>query len=314
MTTVAGGYCWVSAPGVTVDLDAFETLAAHLRDKNELTVDVRLAFRQALDVYTGDLLGGINLSPWMNTRREEVCCTYIALIEKYIALLENAGDKLEIISVCRTVLDAQPLNEALRLRLSRALAEASKNSEALLQYEQAVRLSFAASAEERSKLIHRHYEQILAREATLTDSLSELHAELLGDQESTGALICDNDFFHEVYQLQRRCLERTGADILLGILVIGGLDEQPLQLERALTTLFAVLRDSLRRGDAATRLHVAQVAVLIPLASDASGHLIMDRIRRNFYQRCANSNCQLTYRFMLVHTSTSAAKAKARRT
>jgi GGDEF domain-containing protein len=84
--------------------------------------------------------------------------------------------------------------------------------------------------------------------------------------------------------------------------MVAGLEDQPLQLDRTMTGLLEVMRSNLRRGDTVTRQNVNQIAMLLPMASEMQGQMIMERIKRGFYQQFPNSDCRLTCRFALLST------------
>ena len=224
-------------------------------------------------------------------------------MEKYLDLLEDAGEVQEMISVCRTALDAQPFNDGLNLRLTEALMSASRDQEALRQYQHATHLTGVADQSNREKNIREYYAQLMRSEQTISDTLDDLFNSLIGDVDTAGALVCDHHIFREMYHLQKRCLERLGADILLGVVMVTGLEDQPLQLDRTMTGLLEVMRSKLRRGDTVTRQNVNQIAMLLPMASEMQGQMIMERIKSGFYQQFPNSDSRLTCRFALLNTS-----------
>lgn len=301
LTTVRGGYRWETRDGVSVDLDDFEALTARLENAEELDAATRQDFRNALQLYAGELLQEQDIPPWAGPRAGRLRMAFLSMVERYLNLLEEEGDNQEMISVCRTALDAQPFNEGLHLRLTQALVNARRDQEALRQFQHASSLTEGAERAVQGQKAREYYARLMRSEQTINDTLDGLYASLVNDVDTAGALVCDSHIFREMYHLQKRCLERLGASILLGVVMVSGLEDQPLQLDHAINGLVEVMRSNLRRGDTVTRHSVNQIAMLLPMASEMQGQMIMERIKRGFYQRFPNSDCRLTCRFALLN-------------
>lgn len=301
LITARGGYRWETQPGVTVDLEEFERIAALVEGTEELTGEMRHHFRGALQLFGGELLCDQECPDWAQPRAEKVRLTYLTMVDQYLNLLEQVGDVREMISVCRTALDAQPFNDGLHLRLTEALMNSHRDQEALRQYQHASQLSGGMDRSRHEENVREYYAQLMRSEQTITDTLDELYNSLVGDVDTAGALVCDSHIFREMYHLQKRCLERLGADILLGVVMVAGMEEEPLQLDRTMSGLMDVMRSNLRRGDTITRQSVNQIAMLLPMASEMQGQMIIERIKRGFYTRFPNSDCRLVCRFALLN-------------
>jgi len=280
-------------------------MAARIDPVEELTSDARHQFRGALQMFAGELLQDQEIPAWASHRADKVRLTYLTMVEKYLHLLEQEGDVQEMISVCRTALDAQPFNDGLHLRLTEALMSARRDQEALRQYQHASNLTGGLNRENYAENVREYYAQLMRSEQTINDTLDELYNGLISDVDTAGALVCDSHIFREMYHLQKRCLERLGANILLGVVMVAGLEDEPLQLDRTMNGLIDVMRSNLRRGDTVTRQNVNQIAMLLPMASEMQGQMIMERIKRGFYQQFPNSDCRLACRFALLNVATN---------
>lgn len=307
LTTVRGGYRWKTQNGVNVDLDDFESLTQRLEKVEELDGDSRRDFRSALQLFGGELLQDQVIPDWAQQRAEKLRVAFLNMVEHYLNLLEEEGDTQEIIGVCRTALDAQPFNDGLHLRLTQALVTAKRDQEALRQFQHASSLADGAEQAVQSQKAREYYAQLMRSEQTINDTLDDLYISLVNDVDTAGALVCDSHIFREMYHLQKRCLERLGADILLGVVMVSGLEDQPLQLDRTINGLVDVMRSNLRRGDTVTRHSVNQIAMLPPMASEMQGQMILERIKRGFYQKFPNSDCRLTCRFALLNAQRNSA-------
>ena len=60
--------------------------------------------------------------------------------------------------------------------------------------------------------------------------------------------------------------------------------------------LSEVLKAHLRKGDTITHFSPSQYALLLPTVNMDSGRMVMERIKRFFYQKFPNSNVMFSYR------------------
>ena len=70
----------------------------------------------------------------------------------------------------------------------------------------------------------------------------------------------------------------------------------PLKLNDIMKGLSDVLKAHLRKGDTITHFSPSQYALLLPTVNMDSGRMVMERIKRFFYQKFPNSNVMFSYR------------------
>lgn len=282
LKTVRGGYQWETQPGVWVDAEEFLTLANQLHGRIDLEVENQgTSFRRMMEVYTGRLLYGQEQPEWMQQRADALHQLYLNVVGECLQKLQNAGRIQEVVAICREALDADPLNEALNMRLMDGLMNTGRESEAIRQY-QYVSDMISASGTSRSAL-DAYYQQMLQSGQDLQRSLENLRDELTRGNDVPGALICDRTIFGELFHLAKRSLERTDVQIVLGVAMICGLDHSPWQLNMAVSGLMEIMVRKLRRGDIITRLNATQVAILLSHATPEDAGAITDRLKRSFY-------------------------------
>ena len=92
-------------------------------------------------------------------------------------------------------------------------------------------------------------------------SLSLEHIQRSLDEESAkGAFYCEYPVFRDLFQLERRAIERTGDSIYL--------EES--------------IRSSLRCSDVFTRYSISQYLILLPTITSEMGEMVLKRIISNF--------------------------------
>jgi DNA-binding SARP family transcriptional activator len=130
------------AEHVTVDVHRFTELArdalAHRREASA----VRLA-REAVQLYTGELLASDRYSEWAAAARERARLRYVGLLELLVDDAVQRDDVATAVKYARDCVDADPLDEAGYVRLGRLLLDAGRVSQA----REAVDRAMAATTE-----------------------------------------------------------------------------------------------------------------------------------------------------------------------
>src|SRR4051794_17232841 len=148
VVALAGGSLWV-------DVDAFEHAAAAARGARDPA-----AYREALELHTGELLPEDRYEDWTEARRESVRELHLALL---VELGELQDDGAAIETLHRAVVE-DPLHEVAHRALMRRFAGAGRRQQALAQYQhlrRALRSELAADPDPESR---RLYRDILAAE------------------------------------------------------------------------------------------------------------------------------------------------------
>ena len=60
--------------------------------------------------------------------------------------------------------------------------------------------------------------------------------------------------------------------------------------------LLEILRQNLRKGDTITHFAPTVFALLLPTVNYTTGNMVMERVKRLFYQKFPNSNVSFSYR------------------
>ncbi len=295
LLTTRGGYRWETQPGVTVDLEEFEQLAHRLSGHMDEREETWASFQRMLELYTGPLLSDQEVQPWLLERRDELYQSYLAVLDEAMTLLESKGRYDTALSICREAMDAAPGSGALHLRLLRQLTHAGRDSEAVKQLQLSTAIVRSQpQLENANTLLDTYYRQLMQVNRDIHQSVHALRRDLLDSGANTGALICDQAVFRTIFEIERRSMERTGTMFLLGIAMLTGLEESPLQLDTTMQGLMNLLVQKLRRGDTITRLNATQLGLLLTNANDSAASTIIERLKRCFYERFPAVDCTLS--------------------
>ena len=145
----------LSGDALWLDVDAFERAAASARDTRDPA-----AYRDALELYTGELLPEDRYEDWAEARRASVHELQLALLVE-LAALQDDGAAIETLQ--RAVVE-DPLHEVAHRALMRRFAAAGRRQQALAQYQQLRRALHAELAADPDPESRRLYREILAAE------------------------------------------------------------------------------------------------------------------------------------------------------
>ncbi len=294
-----GGYQFSMLDGLSLDLFDFEDISKKLESATVLTADTTTLYQDVLALYTGDLLAGSDQDDWAISRSVHLHGQYIRIVYSYLDLLKGAGRYEEIIQTCRFALESDPFDERLHLELMQALVKTNRNNEALMQYKHVTNMHFRYLGVKPPEGIQEFYKQIIQASDTLDMNIDSIRCELQEFGEVHGAFECEYAVFREIFNLQMRNLERLGSSMFIAMIMITSMDGEtlnPLKLDDIMKGLSEVLKQHLRKGDTITHFSPSQYALLLPTVTVDSGRMVMERIKRYFYQRFPNSNVMFTYR------------------
>lgn len=294
-----GGYRWVCPPEMKIDLyeieDIFTILDRHKDDKQLPQLCSRL-----MELYTGDLLRNNTQVEWALTRAVSLHNRYIATVNRYVEYLKSQKNYEEIVEVCRRAIDVDPFDDHLHMELMTGLIETKRTSEALVQYRHVVHMYYRYLGVDPSKEMREFYKKIVHAGRDIEFSLEAITEELSRSNQGEGAYVCEYSVFKELFNLQMRNLERLGSTIFLGVVMVETGDVESMDSilqDNIMTSLRDILQENLRRGDTITRFSPTIFALLLPTVNYNTGNMVMERVKRLFYQAHPNSN--ISYHYLL---------------
>ena len=296
-----GAYHWQSLPGMRIDvlelMDLFDAMAVR-RDPDEL----RAMYERVMALYTGDLyqtgdlIGDQGYIQQLHTQ-------YLSAVYAYIELLRKEEKFEEICAVCRTALEVDSFDDRLHIELMKAMIGMNRSSDALVEYRHATNLSYRYLGAAPSKDMSAFYQEMTRSRQSLKFNLEAIRRELHDSSLDRGAFVCDYEMFKAIYNLEMRNLERLGTTMFLGIIMVGESDEgnyDSIRQENIMNGLVDILRDNLRKGDIITHFRANVIALLLPTVNYKTGNMVMERIRKLFFQRFPNSDIPFNYRLGLL--------------
>ncbi len=286
-----GAYHWQSMPDMTIDavelMDLFDAIPVEPDPQKQRAMHCRVMELYTGDLYqTGDIEGESGFAQQLHTQ-------FLNSVYSYIELLRKAEDYNAICAACRVALEVDSFDDRLHIELMKAMISMNRTSDALVQYKHATNLTYRYLGTAPSAQMTAFYQEMNRARQTLKLNLDAIREELQNSSQERGAFVCDYDMFKAIYSLEMRNLERLGTTMFLGIIMIGDTDEanfDSMRQDNIMNGLIEILRDNLRKGDIITHFSPSVVALLLPTVNYKTGSMVLERIRRLFYQRYPNSD------------------------
>lgn len=294
-----GAYHWESLPGMNVDVYEIERIFDDLNANRNNAGTRRELFARLMELYTGDLLQNGDQNEWALARATTLHNKYMAAVYGYIDLLKGEDNHKEIVKVCRAALDVDNFDDRLHMELMTALIKTNRVNEALVQYKHVVHLHYRYLGVQPSDDLQEFYKQIVHAGKTLDFNLESIRNELRESGEQRGAFVCEYAVFKEIFNLQMRNLERLGSTMFLAVVMVSSLNGQPMdsiKQDNIMSGLLEILKQNLRKGDTITHFSPTVFALLLPTVNYTTGNMVMDRMKRLFYEKYPNSNVSFNYR------------------
>ena len=293
-----GAYHWECLPGMTIDLYEIDRILEELKNTELSAQEKSRLYESLMNLYPGDLLQSSERNEWAVVEAANLHENYMKAVFGYIEILKVQGLHKDIISVCRRALEVDNFHDKLHIELMTALIHMNRAGEALQQYKHVVELDYRYLGVQPSQELQEFYKHIVTAGKTLDFSLKAIRSELR-ENDKRDAYICEYAVFKEIYNLQMRNLERMGTTMFLAIIMVRPYDEQVMDNIRQnsiMNGLLQILSQNLRKGDIITRFAPAMIALLLPTVNYATGHMVLERVKRVFYRQYPNSNIVFDYR------------------
>ncbi len=299
IATKAGAYMWNAEFPCSIDLYEFEALCEQAVSRERADDETRALFKRILQLYGGDLMENSGNESWVVSRSVYYHNLYLKAVYRYIELLRADGDNEEICGVCRAALEIDAFDSVISLELIAALTALGKKREAAAQYEYASDLQYGRPGERTDEELRELYGRILTDRRDAESAIEDILRDLSTGDETQGAFVCDYAIFKDIYHLNMRNLQRLNIPIFIVLATVSCIDGrpvEPLMLHKLMNELLETMCVHMRRGDTISRYGPNQFAILLPAVNYDTGRLVMERVKRQFYQKDLHSRFVFNYR------------------
>ena len=297
--TSRGSYQWNPDLDCEIDVFEMERFSQEARQAGISNRERIEKYLQVINVYTGPLLSNSADEMWVVPKSVYYHDLFLECIFTLIDLLKEEEEHGIIVQVCRKAMDVDLFDERLHLELMMALVKTGKKREALSQYYFATDLHYKQLGVQPSEEIRAIYKLIVQADQNMEADIEKVQSTIEEEDEMGGAFVCEYEFFKEIYQLQRRLIQRYNSTMFLALITVSNTYEQRfdnLVLDNIMKQLLYTARTNLRRGDTISRYSAMQYVILLPSVTYETGKMVMERIKKAFYKEYVKSSVMLTYK------------------
>lgn len=297
-----GSYAWTQEYPTQLDIDRFEAICTqvinHIQDEDAA---LKLCL-EGLAIYKGDFLPKSEYESWVIPISTYYHSLYQKLVYKTVDLLLKKENFSLITSICQTAVGIEPFDEEFHYYLVYSLYRDGHTSQAIEEYNHTMDLFYNEFSISPSDHFKDLYKTIRSKEQGINTNLDSIQ-ETLREEASGGAFYCEYPVFHDLFQLERRAIERTGDSIYLCLLTVSNLDGHVPKLavlNKSMEHLNNAVRNSLRCSDVYTRYSISQYIILLPTVTAEKGEMVLKRIISNFHKQYNRKDLTIEYKLQPV--------------
>ena len=297
-----GAYMWNPSWKLTIDTDRFEFLCKRILNSQDDMGNLEPEWREALGLYKGTFLPKSADESWVNPLHTYYHSLYQKLVYKTVDLLLKKENFSLITSICQTAVGIEPFDEEFHYYLVYSLYRDGHTSQAIEEYNHTMDLFYNEFSISPSDHFKDLYKTIRSKEQGINTNLDSIQ-ETLREEASGGAFYCEYPVFHDLFQLERRAIERTGDSIYLCLLTVSDLDGHVPKLavlNKSMEHLNNAVRNSLRCSDVYTRYSISQYIILLPTVTAEKGEMVLKRIISNFHKQYNRKDLTIEYKLQPV--------------
>ncbi len=294
-----GGYVWNPEVTMKIDKEEFEALISEaVHQSDEASHKACELLVKAAKLYAGEFCSMQTSEPWVIPVAAYYQNLYTEAVVKAVPFLEREKRYEEGILLCRSAIAIDPYAESFYQLLMRCLLAADKRQDVITLYEDMSKLllsTFGVMPDAESRALYR---EALKTVNTHVISPMILQEQLQESEPISGALLCDYDFFKNVYQAKARMLARSGDAIHVVLFTMTGRMGKEVakrSVELAMDNFEAHICKSLRKGDLVSRCSGSQFVVMLPQANFENANMVCGRVIDSFMRQYPHSPVQINY-------------------
>jgi len=200
--------------------------------------------------------------------------------------------------ICDKAIALEPLEEAVYLRMIKAMCDKGKEAQAISLMENYFNILYNEVGIRASDTLNNIYKKLKRNNSPSTYDVGQILEELKEISSLNKALFCNFEAFRDIYRYESRQSARREYAIVLILIDIygdrnGDLPEKTLS--KAKKSLYECCMLTLRKGDMFADYSKSQVILMVTLAAEADTTRIIARISEQFYLRTQRDRVHLKF-------------------
>jgi hypothetical protein len=189
--------------------------------------------------------------------------------------------------ICRKAIMIDQFEEAVHRYLLVALIRQGKQAAAMAHYSSTTDLFFRELGVTPSAEMRSLYREIARTPHDVEIDLNVIKEDLRESEKINGAFYCEYEIFKSMYRQEARSAARTARSIYICLLTVEEADGKIMDiksLNKAMDSLFEIVKSSLRQGDVYSRYSASQYVLMVPALTYENCVMVTERITSRFRQ------------------------------
>lgn len=294
-----GIYYWNKDIEIKLVNEEFEKAVLSGNNK-ALSNEERISFYEtAVDEYKDYFLLDIQYEKWVVPLTRYYHNLYIFCVNNLCSLYLAANEYKKIEAICRRAIKIDCHQEDIYVKLIESLMEQNRYQEAYDVYNVAEKVFFEELGASLTSDTKQLYKKIMSRLTNEERNIEVIEKDLLNEEETSGAFICNYEVFKSIYRVYHRAMQRTNDTvcILLQTLVKNdGTIPEKDEIVDNMRIMESILKRVLRMGDVVSRYSGTQFVVMLPNLRRVDSDGVIKRIRDEFKRKSKSQDCNFSTR------------------
>lgn len=268
-------------------------------DDEELLMDI-------IGLYKGSYLQELEDEHWLIPIRSRFDRMYIKILEKTFKTLMEKELYHEIIEISEEAIQYKFYEENIHIYFLKALIAIGQEKYAKNHYEYYTSKFYNDLRISPSKQSLQIYKELQTPKAEKSDQILDLNIirNVLREDSTKGALVCDFEYFKFLYNFEVRSIERDqDKNIFLFIITIDNIGYKPLkeeEIEEEMVFLKNIVFNTLRKGDVVSQCNDSQLVILLYDLKEKSLEKVIERVLQKFNEDRKNGKTMLNIKYKRV--------------
>ena len=214
----------------------------------------------------------------------------------------------DVISICEEAMQYKFYEEIIHIYFLEALIAIGQEKYATSHYEYYTTKFYNDLGVAPSPKSRQVYKKLQSKKDKKDDQIVDLNIirNVLREDNTKGALICDFDYFKFLYNFEIRSNERNNdSNIYLGIITIDNIGYKPLkedEIKGEMEILKDAVYNTVRKGDVLSQWNDSQVVILIYHVKEEDLDNIIKRVKDKFAYDKINPKVRLNIKYKKIQT------------
>lgn len=278
-----GGYSWNNDWPISLDCDRFEELCLKPAENDTQRLQDVL---EALSLYRGIFLPRQASEVWVVPINSYFANLYLLTAQEAANLLSAQNRHEEAVEICQAAAAAEPYHEPMHQLLMQELAATGDIKAAAAVYEALSKRLFDDFGIRPSEETRTVYRTVACSPEDRSLAMDEILEQIHEPAGTSGAMMCDYDYFRVLCFAKSRSMERNGSVTHIAMFRVTCLKPMSkASSDRIMDQLGISLCAHLRRGDVVSRCSTSQYIIMLPRANYENSCMVCRRLIAAFHRQ-----------------------------